>query len=42
MKTILKLLAALLSLAGAAFLVRLAAEVMSSCNRSYIEIDPEN
>lgn len=39
MKMFLKILTALVSLFGAAVLVKLAAEVMGSCSHSYIDVD---
>ena len=39
MKNFLKIIAALLSLAGAAILIKLSADVMGECSHSYIEVD---
>lgn len=39
MKTILKTLAAVVAVAAAALLLKLAAEVIGSCNHTYFEVE---
>lgn len=41
MKVFLKILAAVVSLTGAAVLLKFAADVMQSCSHSYIDISEE-
>lgn len=42
MKAILKTLAALVAVAAAALLLKLAAEVMGACSHTYFEVEGDN